>query len=348
MSEAIATPQGSAQSTGSGDSQGTGVGPQGDGNSRQTQGKANEGSTSKVAGAQSGAGPAGASVTGKPDAADKASQANQQGIELSEEQLNIPVTRLINGQKVTKPIKDWIGANQLEQASYERFQKAQQIERDAAQKLELFKRNPAKFMADNGIDPFEFSQATLAQRLEYLGMTEEQRELYQLRFEKQQRDEADKQQKLQDQQRVQQEQDEKEYQSMAKEFLEAWKSSGLPDHPYFGQLTAATMARARTQGIPLTWEKAAAIVKRDFSNTHQNVLASFPTVEALAEYLGEPVLKKLRDYEVARVSAKNSRSKSSPKRPGGEPASQKAKKQSFVNERDYHDYWERKKAEFSS
>lgn len=289
----------------------------------------------------------GKSATGSPDVVDKAAAAIQQGRELSEKEQSILVTRIVNGQKVTRKIGEWIGASQLEQASHQRFQQANQMMQQATQIVNSFKSNPAAFMKNAGIDPDDFAKAHLSQQLEMLGMSEEQRELYQLREEKKSREDRDKFEAQQKQQQDQQSKDTNEYNSMVKESLEAWKESGLPDDEYFGQRMAAQIMKHQAQGIPLTWKEAASIVKHEWTTSTQRVLGNFQSVEELANYLGEPVLKKLRQYEVARVTSRQA-SKTSSQRPGNSnPASQKTKQPTYLNDREYSDWWAKKSAEHS-
>jgi hypothetical protein len=281
----------------------------------------------------------GSSTTGTPDLADKAAEAIEQGRELSQKDLKTPVTRIVNGQRVTKTLNEWINASQLEQASHYRFKEAQRLAQQAQQLIWIAQNNPAEFMRITGKDPNEFSQAQLASWLEEQQMSEEQKELRRLRSEKQQREETEKQRKAQEEQALKQKQDTDEYNAMVKESLAAWQESGLPDDPYFGQRMAAEIARHQAQGFPLTWKEAASIVKHDWISSTQRVLNNLPT-EALVNQLGESILKKLREYEIARITSKQAaKSQSSNSRPGSNPPASKKQSPQFVNERDYNAYW---------
>lgn len=305
----------------------------------QSHQSANGHSTSGTS-AQPGQPVDGKSTTGKPDLADKASQAIQQGRELSQKDLATPVTRIVNGQKVTRTLNEWINASQLEQASHQRFQQANQLAKQAQYLIQLAQQNPDEFMRKTGRDPHEFSQAQLAKWLEEQQMSEEARRLKAAEERLKQYEEAEKQKKLLDEQQALSARETQEYNQMVKESLEAWKESGLPDDPYWGQRMAAEIARHQAQGIELTWKDAAAIVKHDWTQSNRRILDSFPNVEELASFLGEKVLKKLREYEVARITSKQaSKSSSSQSRPGQQPASQKKSQPKFVSQSEYDEYW---------
>lgn len=287
--------------------------------------------------------PQGKSATGAADNADKAAQAIQQGRELSTKELAIPVTRIVNGQKVTRPIGEWINVSQLEQASHQRFQQAQVLAKQAQQLIWIAQNDPAQFMKITGKDPNEFSQQQLASWLEEQQLSESEKELKRYKAKEKEDQDRTKQEAAQKQQAEAQAKDTADYNHMVKESLDAWKDSGLPDDPYWGQRMAAEVARHQSQGIPLTWKEAAAIVKHDWITSTQRILDSFQNVEELANHLGEKVLKKLREFEITRITSKQASRQisSQQKRPGQSPVSQKEGQPQFVNEKDYNDRWKK-------
>jgi len=91
----------------------------------------------------------------------------------------------------------------------------------------------------------------------------------------------------------------------SREMIEAWQETGLPKHPYFGALMSFQMlSHSRKTNSALPAREAAAKVKSDFEKMHREVLAEkAKDPKGILEFLGEDILKVVRQADIARVTA---------------------------------------------
>lgn len=129
--------------------------------------------------------------------------------------------------------------------------------------------------------------------------------------------------------------------NLDKEIAAAWADSGLPKTKAFVTMIAQELYGASLRKQDLTAKEASAIVKE---NWHRNVKETLDQMDAQAihELLGEAVLKKLRKYDVDRVSLGTSQA---PPKIGSarKPESQGTKKQ--MDEHEWRDHFEKRLAE---
>lgn len=204
--------------------------------------------------------------------------------------------------KVSKKLAEQL--KNLERGYQAKYQEIAQMRKEYPQQvMQAFKNNPKEFMSRMGIDPVEFAEATLAEKIEMMGLSPEQLELREL---KKYREETEKEKA----ERQKKEQEEKEsaeynqhYEKFQKDFVESWKKTGLTADPYFGQLMAATMLSYSKQGKDLTPDEAAVIVKDRWTEQARGILSTLD-VEQLKSILGDELLKKVREYEIAKVTGK--------------------------------------------
>lgn len=220
---------------------------------------------------------------------------------LAEADMDAVVTIKVDGETRDVSVRDAIRLQQLEQVSRKKLTEADQLKRQITEVAHLAKTNPRKFMEMVGVNPVEFAEATLAEQLEILSETPEQRELREYRTERAQREQQDKQtREEQERQKFQQMQTEAQT-KFNNEFLEAWKDSGLPADRLFSQLLAAEMVSASDRGEDLNWKQAAAKLKPKFYRSVRGILEKMDA-PAIQDLLGDVVLKKVREEQLRRVS----------------------------------------------
>jgi hypothetical protein len=272
--------------------------------------------------------------------------------ELAAQDFDALVTVKINGQEKKVPIKEAIKNYQLEQASQERMRQVAEERRRVQSeqaRLKEIKSNPEKLAEYLGLDLDNFAEERLARKYELQQMDPHQRKALELEqklktFEAQESqtkqqyldqikdvmgglpegaDKATKEQLhayLQHQKQVYAQ----EQQRYNQEIAQAWKETGLPAYSSVGKDIAFQMLKAQKQGRSLQPSEAAAIVKEERLSSAREMLGSMDA-KAIQEFLGEELMKKLRDYDVERVTQSKGPQFNTQNSPGPQPASNQKK-----------------------
>jgi hypothetical protein len=315
-------------------SPGAGTSTQGaQGNGQQQNGKA---APAQAQGAK-------AQATGAPAGGTKdASQAKQAGEEKTVAEELAELTIGGKSHKVSKDLAEQI--KQLEKGARKSFEEASQIKNQFVQFAKAAKENPDLFFKEFGIDPDQYSQARLAKLLENQMMTPEQKKALE-------QEEKLKKYEAQEKERTEKEKTEKETvefqkadQNYRNEIATAWQDSGLPPDPMFGIEIAKVMVAAKNQGLDWTAKQAAARVKEAFVGNVGGILAKMDA-EAIRQVIPKAVLDKLREHDVARVTAAQAASKQSAQtsRPAGSAASTQngstGSGKKMLSEKEYQEYF---------
>ena len=253
---------------------------------------------------------------------------------LEEGSLDKKIKVKVDGEEIITTVRELQKGYQLESASRKRMQEAAEHKKMALSLLDLAKTDKKKFFEITGEDPYEFAEATLAEKLEMMGMSDEQRESLKLKEEnknlKQRAEAFDRQEK----EKTHNAEVQREYERLEKEVTEAWTESGLPDGKMFKASIAQTIIadqkmkdKQRTEGLDpepyLTASGAASIVKENWLKSVGHTFNKMDA-EAILKVLDKDTVKKIQQAEIKRVSAKTS-PEYSKSRPGSKPAS-KAKR----------------------
>jgi antitoxin component of RelBE/YafQ-DinJ toxin-antitoxin module len=195
---------------------------------------------------------------------------------------------------------------QLGSAANERFMKAAEIEKQHKQLMDSLKSDPAKVFKEMGMDPLEFSQRQLEEFIRSQEMTPEQKELAELRrFKEEQELTRQEQQQLQEQKTFEA-QVEIHRQEYSTKIVESMDKHSLPRDPAVVSMVADYLYNASEKGIDLPVEVAARLVKEDLTNNVKSLLGQM-SGDALFGMLGEDLARKIRDYDLGRVGAKNNK-----------------------------------------
>lgn len=253
--------------------------------------------------------------------------------ELGDADMDALVTITVDGKAQKVPLRDAVKRAQLEQASQAKMQQAAQIRQQAQQLIELAQSNPKQFFKLTGRDPVEFAEMTLSEVLAEAEMSPEQKELRDLKSYKEQaeRERAEKQkqaEKAEFDRRVAEAQ-----QSYNKEFVEAWKSTGLPPDPMFAQLLAGEMVAAKSKGEDLSWQQAAGKLLEKIDAFFPRILEQLDD-DRFQRVLGNKTLDRVRKIALSKVrSAQTDTQTGATKRP---PVSSARKVQKAgLNEREW-------------
>lgn len=239
---------------------------------------------------------------------------------LGEQDFDSIVTVKINGETKEMPLREVIKLNQLENASHAKMQEAAKLMKQVQGVIHMAKTDPKAFLRETGMDPYDFAEATLAEKFKLMQMTPEQKQLLEyeqkVKHYEEKENELKKNYEMAEMTRV----EAQEMSRLDTEVGDAWKESGLPKTKYMFAQIAANMLSSSKQGKPLTAKEAAASVKAAFVSNTREVISQLDA-EAIQEILGKDVLKKIRDWEVKRVTGKSASQGN--KSTGQKPASEK-------------------------
>lgn len=287
---------------------------------------------------------------------DEESEGSDEDDLLGEEFLDKKIKVKVDGEERILTVRELQKIKQLEEASHSRMREAAEAKKMSNQLLALAKQDPRKFFEVTGHDPYEFAQATMLEKLEMMGMSEEQRRS--MALEQENKTLKQRQEEIQRREQEQQlnAQVEQEYAKLTKEVDEAWADSGLPESDQFRSAIAQRMIADRNHKIQqaqemgldpsqipetefLTAKKAAEIVKGNWHHSLKQTLGKMDA-EAILKILGDETVGAIKKVMVKRASTKASPSYSTG--PGKKStASPKNKAKQPLSESEYRD-WQRK------
>lgn len=246
-----------------------------------------------------------ASDNQKENQTEKASETNAEKAKrvLANEDLDALVTVTIDGKKQEMSVREALRLTQLEKASREKFNQADKMEKQAKQFFQWAKQNPRDFLKETGIDPYEFAEATLAEKYEMMNLTDEQKEILELKRYKElnEKEKAELKKKQEDEEKSKEELIERE--KLDKEIGEAWKESGLPADPYLGAMVAFQMMASSKQNKVLTAKEAASIVKTRYFEGAKSIIEKMDA-QAIRDFFGDGIFKKIRQADLDKITAK--------------------------------------------
>jgi hypothetical protein len=218
--------------------------------------------------------------------------------------------------------------------------KAQEAARLRKEQEEWSKLDEVEFMKKKGKDPIAWAEEMIARKIEELSMSPEQKRAMENERKLAEYEERDRKAKEEMEQQEYTRREQEEMTRLDSEIAEAFKSSGLPKHPYYVQRMAAEMLGASKRGEDLSAAEAAAKVKAKTRGEMREAISQLEP-ESIEEFLGPEVLKRIREFEVKRVTAKSAPTIDSGKRPEGKtPQAQSKESSKPMNEREYRQWLE--------
>lgn len=290
----------------------------------------------------------------KPGEAEKKTQepAKRQPKKLGDENLDDIVTVKVNGKVEEMPLRKALELQQLERASQQKLREAAEKEKRVTAILKAVESDDDQtFKKLTGLSLDDFAESRLARKFELMQMSPEQRELHDLRQREAERAKMEvasrrevigeivglhgdlspevvqQLEQLPREQLIQLYNQEKAKfaeaeQSLNSELAKAWLETNLPKNKIFGSWMAFEMkSHQKRTNQTLHAADAAAKVKSNFTSAVREVVAEMDA-KAIEELLGGDVLKKLRDYNIQRVSGAPGSNVASANGPGNKPANQ--------------------------
>jgi hypothetical protein len=269
----------------------------------------------------------GQKVTPKQGGRDQ--KATPKAADSDEEEVKIGSVSAKLPKSVAKVVKD------LERGFHLKAQEAAKAKRELD---ELSKADLKELAKRRGLDPYEFAEATLAEKLEQLAMSPEERELRELRAERQAREEEAKRQKQEAEAQERTAREQKEYQAAVekydRELAEGFKEADLPKSPVYIAQVAFHLVSAKKQGVDLSVKEAIDKVRESFEPSLESHVRSL-SVDRIQKLLGADLLKALREAEVKRVTGNTAPTPNSIARPGGSPVTSQSKRPKVMSEKEW-------------
>lgn len=199
-----------------------------------------------------------------------------------------------------------------------------------------------------GIDPEEFAERVLTERIKRGEMSPEQLELEELRAWRKEQEEASKRDREEQEAKQVSAREAEVRAKWDKDIAEAWKQSGLPQDIYYVKQIAALIRDSYVMSEngqiekPLTAEQAASIIKDRFE---KHLLTTFGAMdpEGILRLLGEDAFKRLREYDLKRVTAQATPAgtKARPAAQGAASSKENQDAKRFLSESAWRDTWDK-------
>ncbi len=215
----------------------------------------------------------------------------------------------VNGQERELGESELLRRAQLGYSADEKFQQASEMRQMTEQFFDALKKNPLAVLThpELGINFREVAEGYLAKELQREMLPPEQRELEDLReFKRKQEEDA---QTREQEQMTQTQQNEarqlqaraaKEYDTKITEVLQA---TNLPKTPYTVKRVAELLKGALTKGYDLDVQTAVDMVNEGYNKDFKSLFGGLKG-EPLVKFLGDDVLREIRQYDLARIKAK--------------------------------------------
>lgn len=262
----------------------------------------------------------------------------------------IPVKQEDGTVKKVK-LKDFVNEAKSYQVRAKRAQESveQKVGATVKELISYAKQNPKDFMSRIGINPEEFAEMTLTEKVKALEMTPEQRRLNEYESELKKYKEQEQERQRNESKTKEEKAYHEEVERLDKELADAFTKSGLPRSKFFLQMATAVMSNDLTryqaemeqEGFasrdPLSAEEALGIVKESVPNLIKETLNQMD-VNQVRQLLGSDVLDKIRQDDIQRVQHQ-----SATKTPSAGTPTKKEKAQVFTKDSDYRDWVESRK-----
>lgn len=207
----------------------------------------------------------------------------------------------IDGEELEVDEEELLSGYQRAQASQKRFEQAAKQMKDIEDLLIRGKQDPATILTALGIDPLEFIEGFVQRQLEEESLTDEQRELRDLRSMKaKQQEEFDKHQKLLQEQEAKQRQ-EQFAQKLDSDITLAFAEAGIQPNPKLIARVAEQLLADLNSGKELDARSALARTQNDIQAELAHLLTSSP--EQYLSKADKKQIEKLRKYFLKDVSS---------------------------------------------
>jgi hypothetical protein len=255
---------------------------------------------------------------------------NGQVMQINERQLKA-LWGLPENEPITdKEFKTMVSSYKAQKTSDIATRNARQQEKLVKEISEMIQTNPFELLKRAGYDPRQLAEEYLTQAIEEDMLPENEKELRRVRQEK---EELERQYREELTRREQEQMDvaiQQAQQEISNNIIDALESSSLPKSPEVVKRIANYMLIAEQKGINVNPKQVIPLVEEDFRNLNAQILKSLDPTKRIS-YIGEDLLKQIRQDDLARLKTSQSQSSQSvPK--SKQPSNKKITKEEWRKE----------------
>ena len=255
---------------------------------------------------------------------------NGQVMQINERQLKA-LWGLPENEPITdKEFKTMVSSYKAQKTSDIATRNAKQQEKLVKEIAEMIQTNPFELLKRAGYDPRQLAEEYLTQAIEEDMLPENEKELRKVRYEK---EELERQYKEELSRREQEQMDvaiQQAQQEISNNIIDALENSSLPKSPEVVKRIANYMLIAEQKGINVNPKQVIPLVEEDFRNLNSQILRSLDPTKRIS-YIGEDLLKQIRQDDLARLKTSQSQSSQSVPR-SKQPTNKKITKEEWRRE----------------
>jgi hypothetical protein len=240
-------------------------------------------------------------------------EVNGQVMQINERQLKALWGLPENEPLTDKEFKTMVSSYKAQKTSDMATRKARDQEKLVSEIANMIQTDPWTLLQRAGYDPRKLAEEYLTQAIEEDMLPENEKELRRVRLE---RDELERQYKEEMERREQEQMQgaiQQAQQEISSQIIDALSDSSLPKSPDVVKRIANYMLIAEQKGINVNPKQVIPLVEEDFRNLNASILKSLDPTKRIS-YIGEDLLKQIRQDDLARLKTTQSQvSQSSPK-----------------------------------
>jgi len=237
-------------------------------------------------------------------------EVNGQVMQINERQLKALWGLPENEPLTDKEFKTMVSSYKAQKTSDFATRNARQQEKLVKEIAEMIQTNPFELLKRAGYDPRQLAEEYLTQAIEEDMLPENEKELRRVRQEK---EELERQYKEELTRREQEQMNiaiQQAQQEISNSIIDALESSSLPKSPEVVKRIANYMLIAEQKGINVNPKQVIPLVEEDFRNLNAQILKSLDPTKRIS-YIGEDLLKQIRQDDLARLKTSQSQSSQS-------------------------------------
>ncbi len=240
-------------------------------------------------------------------------EVNGQVMQINERQLKALWGLPENEPLTNKEFKTMVSSYKAQKTSDFATRNARQQEKLVKEIAEMIQTNPWQLLQRAGYDPRQLAEEYLTQAIEEDMLPENEKELRRVRQEKEELERQYKEELTRREQEQMQVAIQQAQQEISNSIIEALESSSLPKSPEVVKRIANYMLIAEQKGINVNPKQVIPLVEEDFRNLNAQILKSLDPTKRIS-YIGEDLLKQIRQDDLARLKTSQSQtSQSAPK-----------------------------------
>jgi len=240
-------------------------------------------------------------------------EVNGQIMQINERQLKALWGLPENEPLTDKEFKTMVSSYKAQKTSDFATRNARQQEKLVKEIAEMIQTNPWQLLQRAGYDPRQLAEEYLTQAIEEDMLPENEKELRRVRQEKEELERQYKEELTRREQEQMQIAIQQAQQEISNNIIDALESSSLPKSPEVVKRIANYMLIAEQKGINVNPKQVIPLVEEDFRNLNAQILKSLDPTKRIS-YIGEDLLKQIRQDDLARLKTGQSQaSQSTPK-----------------------------------